>query len=138
MNAQLKATQTHVTNPLIALTHTWQTAAVAEFTGTADASSRLLRRQLAQRVVALTGRVLREQMVEVDTVARRATALVDDVLFRLHDNELVVVRPCAYCGTGLFESEPITTQSDLGYSLSAWEPYHNTCEPADAADDVSW
>jgi len=57
-----------------------------------------------------------------------AVAGVDDVTFRLHHSGLVLVRTCAHCGTGHFESPKSGNFSDLGYALSAWGPLHEDCE----------
>lgn len=112
----------------------WQAKAVAEYTRTADKVST----QLRQRLLTLTGYVIEERAIAQDVAAQRATAVVDGVVFLLRRRELMVVRPCAYCGTGRFESAPVENQGDLGYMLAAWQPYHRDCEPTDPDDDASW
>lgn len=143
MNAQLEAMETSTTNQASAqsiIAHTsrmgrsnWQTKALA-----ANVFARNMRRQLAKRVFALTGRVLQERAIVENVAAQRVSALVDGVLFRLRGNELVIVRPCAYCGTGHFESAAIASRADLGYKLVTWKPFHDECAPSDPSDDVSW
>jgi hypothetical protein len=116
----------------------WRVKAVAAYADTTDMARLRLRRRLAERLLALTGCAASEETIAVDTTGRSASAVVDGVLFLLRRDELVLVRPCAYCGTGRFVSEPLERQADLGYALSGWEPYHRDCEPVDAPDDVSW
>jgi hypothetical protein len=117
----------------------WQAKAVAVYTSTTDATSLRLRRRLAERLLALTGHVVPAEAIAVDAVGRSASAVVDGVLFLLRrEDVLAIVRACAYCETGRFVSEPLDRQSDLGYALAVWEPYHRDCEPEDPPDDVSW
>jgi hypothetical protein len=116
----------------------WRVKAVAIYADTADIARLRLRRRLAERLLALTGCAAVEETIAVDTAGRSASAVVDGVLFLLRRDELVVVRPCAYCGTGRFVSEPLKRQADLGYALAGWAPYHRDCEPVDPPDDMSW
>jgi len=82
---------------------------------------------LSARILALTGRRISPQ--EVYTDGHLAVAGVDGATFRLyHGGDLVLVRVCAYCAAGPFESPQIATLSDLGYALSAWRPLHEDCE----------
>jgi hypothetical protein len=97
-----------------------------------------LQRRLAGRLLALTGQVVPAQAIAVVAGGRSASAVVDGVLFLLRRDDLVIVRPCAYCETGRFVSEPLDGEADLGYALAIWAPYHCDCEPADPPDDVSW
>jgi hypothetical protein len=53
---------------------------------------------------------------------------VDGITLRLHRRSLALVRTCAYCGTGRFESPKISNLADLGYALSTWKPLHEDCE----------
>jgi hypothetical protein len=62
---------------------------------------------------------------------------MDGVIFQLQGSDLILLRPCVYCGVGHFTSPPIATPADLGYALSGWQPYHADCEPADP-DDAEW
>jgi hypothetical protein len=116
----------------------WQTEAIAEYARTCDDTRRHPRRRLAERLNALIGCTLDEQTIIEDASALRATAAVDGTVFRLCGSVLMVARPCSHCGTGVFESAPIVSGSDLGYALAGWRPYHHDCEPADPAEDVSW
>ncbi len=111
---------------------------MAVYTKTVEDRELLLRLRLAGRVQALTGRVLAKEEIAVDCAIWRAMAMVDGVIFHLGERELTVLRPCAHCETGCFKSLPIVSQSDLGYVLAAWQPYHDDCQPTDAPDDVSW
>lgn len=96
-----------------------------------------LRAELAARVRALTGYSLPDGAITADRHARRATAVLDGVVFRLQGHEVIVLRPCTHCGTGLFASPPLVSRADLDYALSDWQPYHTGCEPVDPAD-VDW
>lgn len=116
----------------------WQATSVAVYTGTVDAARLQLRRRLAERLLALTGYAEPAEAIAVDAGGRSASAVVDGVQILLRGNDLVIVRPCAYCETGRFVSEPLVSQADLGYALAVWAPYHRDCEPADPPDDVSW
>ena len=97
-----------------------------------------MRHRLARRLLALTDSLVSESTIVVEPAAQWAMAVVDGVVFRLCGSDLVVVRCCAYCGTGRFESVPVTHPSDLGYALTVWQPYHHECEPTDPPDDISW
>jgi hypothetical protein len=103
-----------------------------------DGARLRLRRCLAERLLALTRQVVPAEAIAVDAAGRSAAAVVDDVRFLLRRDDLVIVRPCAYCETGRFVSEPLDGQADLGDALAVWAPYHHDCEPADPPDDVSW
>jgi hypothetical protein len=82
---------------------------------------------LSARILALTGRQISSQ--EIYTDGHLAVAGVDGATFRLyHGGDLVLVRACAYCASGHFESPQIAARSDLGYALSAWRPLHEDCD----------
>lgn len=116
----------------------WRVNAVAIYADTKDMARLRMRRRIAERLLALTGYGVSEETIAADTAGRSASAVVDGVLFLLRADALVIVRPCAHCGTGRFISEPLKRRADLGYALSGWAPYHRDCEPVDAPDDVSW
>lgn len=97
-----------------------------------------MRHRLARRLLALTDSIVSESTIVVGPAAQWAMVVVDGVLFRLCGSDLVVVRCCAHCGTGRFESAPITQRGDLSYTLTVWQPYHRECEPTDPPDDISW
>lgn len=93
-----------------------------------------LRTDLTTRLLGLTGKPLLLESVYVKSDGRFAVAGVDGETFRLYSEDaLVLLRPCAYCGTGSFESPRITDRVDLGYALSAWHPLHEECEDYDAS-----
>jgi hypothetical protein len=145
MNAQVVSSVTRQPSPqsgAITLPHgessDWQATAVAVYTGAMEAARLRLRRRLAERLRALTGYAEPAEAIAMDAVGRSASAVVDGVLFLLRGDDLVIVRPCVYCETGRFVSEPLDGQADLGYALAVWAPYHRDCEPADPPDDVSW
>lgn len=116
----------------------WQATAVAVYTGAMDAARLQLRRRLAGRLLALTGREAPAEAIAMDAGGRSVSAVVDGVLFLLRRDDLMIVRPCAYCQTGRFVSEPLDDQAGLGYALAVWAPYHPDCEPTDPPDDTSW
>ena len=67
-----------------------------------------------------------------------AVVNADGETFRLYrQGGLVLVRPCAYCGTGRFESLEIADPVVLGYALSAWCPLHEGCEDYDASETLA-
>jgi hypothetical protein len=116
----------------------WQAQAVAVYTETIGVARLRLRQRLSEQLRTLTGCVAPKETIAVDSVGRSASAVVDSAQFLLRRNELVIVRPCAYCGTDRFVSEPLERQADLGYVLAVWAPYHRECKPVDPSDDVSW
>jgi hypothetical protein len=116
----------------------WRAAALAAYTLEAGVDGAYLRAELATRVRTLTGCVIPESMITVDRAARRATGAMEGVVFQLQRHNLILLRPCAYCGMGLFESAPLSSLTDLGYALSDWQPYHRGCEPGDTGEIESW
>jgi hypothetical protein len=90
-----------------------------------------LRKELVDRVGMLTGRRVVSSLVGVDGDARVAFVALDGVRFRLRRHEVVLLRPCAYCGTGEFASDPLIAQEDLGHALGVWQPLHRECEVDD-------
>lgn len=113
----------------------WQAKASAHYHATVGDMSRQMRRRLARRLFEVTGAM---PAIVVDSDARWAMAMVDGVMFLLRGNDLVVLRHCAHCQSGRFESASIMNQDDLGYALAAWQPYHPECAPTDPPDDISW
>ncbi|MDQ3862190.1 MAG: hypothetical protein M3317_01565 [Actinomycetota bacterium] len=105
----------------------WQAAAIGEYERTLPARHAGLRKDLSARILALTGRQIYSE--EIYTDGHLAVAGVDGATFRLyHGGDLRLVRACAYCGTGCFESQQISSLTELGYVLSAWRPLHEDCE----------
>jgi hypothetical protein len=84
--------------------------------------------ELIARVRSLTGQPVTPEAVYVDLDARLAQVMLDGVMFRWRRDELVLLRPCAECGVGQFESLPLRGPADLGYALSVWRPTHDGCE----------
>lgn len=116
----------------------WQTSAVEEYEVALPDRRARLQTDLAARLLVLTGRSLRSENIYVDSDGRLAVAGVDGETFRLHRQDgLVLVRPCAYCGTGTFESPRIIDRVDLGYALLAWHPLHEDCEDYDASETLA-
>jgi hypothetical protein len=105
----------------------WQAEAVGDYKQSLPIRHADLRTDLSARILALTGQRISTQ--EIYTDGHLAVAGVDGASLRLyHGGDLVLVRSCAYCATGHFESPEITSLSDLGYALSAWGPLHEDCE----------
>jgi hypothetical protein len=107
------------------------TRAIAAYRKAQPAMTAELRADMAARLIALTGQTIASETIFVESHTRTAIAVVENVVFRLVDQELVVLRPCAYCGTGQFASPAIHNVVDLGYALSEWEPLHDDCAPED-------
>jgi hypothetical protein len=84
---------------------------------------------------SLTGCHVAASLVAVDRDAGIAILALDGVRFRLQRHEVVLLRPCANCGTGEFASDPLITKGDLGHALGVWRPLHHGCE---AEDPTEW
>jgi hypothetical protein len=112
----------------------WQTAAVAAYALEAGAGGTHLRAELSMRVHELTGCAISDGAITVNCEARRASAALDREVFQLRGHDLILLRPCAYCGTGCFESPSLCSRADLGHALAGWHAYHAGCEPADPAE----
>jgi hypothetical protein len=105
----------------------WQDVAVRGYERSWSVRHADLRMDLSARIMALTGQRISSEDIYAD--GRLAVASVDGAKFRLYyGGDLVLVRTCAYCSTGNFESSQIDDLSDLGYALSAWRPLHEDCE----------
>jgi hypothetical protein len=115
----------------------WQDAARSAFRETERDAVAAMRASLASRVLALTGSRLSAALIYVDSDAREATAALDNVIFRLRNGNLMLVRPCSVCGQGQFESMPLEELSDLGHALDVWEPTCAHCPLGDEDDATS-
>jgi hypothetical protein len=105
----------------------WRAEAVGVYEQSLPIRHADLRTDLSARILALTGQ--RISTHEIYTDGHLAVAGVDGASFLLyHSGDLVLVRSCAYCAIGRFESPEIISLSDLGYALSAWRPLHEDCE----------
>ena len=113
----------------------WKARTVEEYERSRPDRRARLQTDLAARLLSSTGRSISLESVYVVTDGRFAVAGVDGETFRLYSQgDLVLSRPCAYCGTGSFESPRIDDQVDLGYALSAWHPLHEDCADYDASE----
>lgn len=106
----------------------WQERARASYQATLSQEIDGARRMLAARLRALIGQRVELDDIFVDPAARRATVVVDGVLFHGRREGVTLVRPCAHCGAGAFESAPLLEPTDVGYALSVWQPAHDGCE----------
>jgi hypothetical protein len=127
-----------VTTPWEARAKRWKTRAVEEYERSLPDRLARLRTDFAARLLGSTGRSLSLENVYVEADGRFAVAGVDGETFRLNrQGGLVLVRACAYCGTGSFESPEITDRVNLGYALSAWHPLHEDCKDYDASETLA-
>ena len=106
----------------------WMDQAIVAYEARRDRQEAELRDALVSKLLALTGRPIGPEDVYVNAETRTAHAVVDGVHFRLRHDELVLLRPCAYCGTGTFASDGLSTKADLGYALETWQPLHHECQ----------
>ena len=80
------------------------------------------------------GRTIAPDAIYISRDDQRATGVLDGIVFRVQRQDLVRVRPCAWCGIGQFESPTITSLVELGYVLSRWQPVHPDCQADDPVD----
>lgn len=112
----------------------WQARAVAAYQRSEHEEIAALRAELAARISGFIQRPVSLEPIVVDHAARVATAVVDGVLFRLQQQDLVLIRSCAHCGIGQLASPPIAGMTDLGRALAGWEPRCAQCLPEDSTD----
>jgi len=112
----------------------WQARAIRSYRHAQRQALTMLPELLATRVSTLTGRSINPEDVFVDLDAELATVVVDGVVFRARNQQVVVLRSCVECGITRFESSPLFSRADLGYALRAWQPRCGTCQPEDPAD----
>jgi hypothetical protein len=110
----------------------WQVAAIEEYEGSLEPLEVSMRRDMASRVLALTGHRLMPDAIYADARSRVAVATVDGLVFKLMKENLVILRPCVQCNCFQFESMPITNRAELGYMLTEWEPRCATCQAEDS------
>jgi hypothetical protein len=106
----------------------WQSEIIRRYQGERQREAGAMQAELVARVRSMTGRLAAAEAVYVDLDARLAQVTLDGVMFRWRRDELVLVRPCAECGVGQFESPPLRSPADVGYALSVWRPTHDGCE----------
>ena len=109
----------------------WQARVINSYRHVQRQALTALPELLATRVSTLTGRAIDPEDVFVDLDAELATVVVDGVVFRARNQQVVVLRSCAECGITRFESAPLFSRADLGYALSAWQPLCRNCQPED-------
>jgi hypothetical protein len=112
----------------------WQTRAITTYHQAHGQATTRMQADLIVRIHRLTGRLLATESIFVERDACLATVVVDGTCFRLQQQDLIVLRPCAWCGIGYFESPAITSLAELGYALSVWQPLHPGCQPEDPLD----
>jgi hypothetical protein len=115
---------------------TWQERAIKAYNATRHARAATLRAELAHRLKALIGVSPAPDSFHVDLVSKAACVRFDGVLFRLVEDDLFIVRPCAHCGTGSFTGSPLRYLADVGRALSVWQPLHPDCVPDEQLDQV--
>jgi hypothetical protein len=109
----------------------WRARAAAAYRQAQPTMNADLRAEMAARLLALTGQAISPATIFVEPHTRTAMTVVDGVRFRLTQDELVMLRRCAYCGTGQFVSPALAGPTDLGYALTEWRPLHCDCAPED-------
>ncbi|MDQ3703716.1 MAG: hypothetical protein M3437_00565 [Chloroflexota bacterium] len=110
----------------------WQLEALEEYEESLQPLEVRMRRDLATRVKALTGRRIAQDNIYTDAMCQVAGTTVDGIVFKLMKENLVVVRSCVHCGCSQFASMPITNRAELGYVLSEWEPRCAGCQEEDS------
>jgi hypothetical protein len=116
----------------------WRSRAVEEHERSLPEERARLRTDLAARLLKLTGMPIPQENAYVDASGRLAVAGVEGETFRLYRQDgIVLVRPCDYCGTGMFESPKINDRADLGYALLDWRPLHEDCEDFEAPETLA-
>ena len=110
----------------------WQIDAVEEYEESLQPLEVRMRRDLASRVLALTGHRVSPDAIYADPRSRVAVTTVDGVVFKLLKENLVILRPCVQCGCFQFASMPITNAAELGYMLTEWEPRCPSCAAEDS------
>jgi len=110
----------------------WRSRAIAIYQAGLDREITEARRVLAERLRALIEQPIAPEIVYIDSAERIATVVVDGTLFHSRCEDLTLVRACAYCGSGEFESPPLWDAADVGYALSAWHPAHPNCQDEDS------
>ena len=112
----------------------WQVRAISAYYQAQRQALNALPDLLATRVSALIGLSINPAEVFVDPDAGLATVVVDGVVFRARNQQVVMLRACAECAITRFESAPLFSRADLGYALSAWQPLCHNCQPEDPAN----
>lgn len=113
----------------------WKTQVISTYQRHRQDEDSALRIALVRGLRALVGVEVTLDDIWVDLDERSALVTVDGVRFRWEQSQLVMLRTCALCGSGQFASPPLTSQADVGYALSVWQPRHPQCQPD---DPVSW
>jgi hypothetical protein len=113
----------------------WKTQVISTYQRHRQDEASALRIALVRGLHALVGVEVNVDDIWVDLDERSAHVTVDGVRFRWEQSQLVMLRTCALCGSGQFASPPLTSQADVGYALSVWQPRHPQCQPD---DPVSW
>ena len=89
----------------------WQAHAIGVYHHAQCQALNALPELLATRVSALIGRSINPADVFVDLDAELATVVVDEVVFRARNQQVVVLRSCAECGITRFESAPLWSRA---------------------------
>jgi hypothetical protein len=110
----------------------WMARAVAAYMQRYDEAS--LRTTIARQVRLLTDRMPADEQIWVDVASRAASVVVDGMVFRLEQGQLLLMSPCAHCGVGQLASAPLRSEADLGHALAVWQPLHADCRPEDPAE----
>lgn len=118
-----------------ALVAGWKAQAIEAYQQRRPDEERAMQAALTEQVQAFTGCSVECDAILVDLDEQFACAVVDGVLFRWGATGLVLLRPCAFCGSGRFASPSLTRQADVGYAIAVWQPHHPNCQPE---DPINW
>lgn len=106
----------------------WRDRAISAYTAGRVSRRAALQAELAHRIESLTNFRPVPESIYADEDKDLAVYKLDQTLFRLGVEGLSIIRPCAHCGTGEFQSLPIMDIADLGHALAVWQPHHDDCE----------
>lgn len=113
----------------------WQDQGISTYRITESVIIGALQSELARRIEAVMNYRPSPESIYANPVTLEATLALDGSLFRLVGDSLILIRSCAYCGTGEFRSIPLKDLADIGYALAIWEPRHRDCQES---DPVNW
>jgi hypothetical protein len=109
----------------------WKAQAIEAYHQRRPYEDRAMRLALTERVQVFTRCTVAIDAIMVDLDEQFASAVVDSVLFRWGTTGLAILRPCASCGSGRFASPSLTSQADVGYAITVWQPHNPNCQPED-------
>ncbi len=109
----------------------WHAAAMTTERHAAGMPMDHLRRDLASRILELTGHAVTHGTIAIDAGTRKATVALGELVFQLRGTALVLLRHCVQCGGGRLASPAIEDGGTLEYARGGWEPRCAGCSMAD-------